>query len=299
MIYLQLKGRLGNQMFIYAFAHTLSKQNNDEPICFIDGTQSRLINYNIENVTEGATYKPSLFRKGMMFLYSLAYDHDFNKSDKKLMSKVDNYIYKHLTKRGIFVRHTHFVEYNRNMCGKEDIYVNGYFQCEKYFDEYQDDILRMYTPKDLSGIDSNAFYQKIKADNESVCVDFRIGDYKTIPLLNVCSINYYIRAMELMKEKLTNPTFYVFSTDIDDVKKSIEESGHSFNVVFEDGKAQDFEKLAMMSACRNFIITNSTYDWWGQYLSKNPQKIVIAPSRWLNSDYTPDIYQDNWIKIDT
>ena len=294
MIYVLLKGRLGNQMFINAFAYTLSRQNNNEPICFVGNTESRLVNYNVENIVEGETYKPSLFRKVFMRLYSLAYD----KLNHQSLVKIDNMIYKHFVKKGILVNHSHYVLYNRQMCKKEDIYVNGYFQCEKYFSKYKDDIIRMYTPKDLSGIESNAFYQKIKADNESVCVDFRIGDYKTIPLLNVCSIDYYIKAMELMKEKLSNPTFYIFSTDIEFVQKSIEESGHDFNIIFEDGKAEDFEKLAMMSACKNFIITNSTYDWWGQYLSKNPNKIVLAPSRWHNADFVSEIYQENWIKIE-
>ena len=49
-----------------------------------------------------------------------------------------------------------------------------------------------------------------------------------------------------------------------------------------------------MYSCKNFIMSNSSFSWWAQYLSKNKNKKVIAPYRWYNNDIRCDIYQDNW-----
>lgn len=49
-----------------------------------------------------------------------------------------------------------------------------------------------------------------------------------------------------------------------------------------------------MSACKNFIISNSSFSWWAQYLSTNNNRIVYAPSRWYTNNRKVDIYQQNW-----
>lgn len=53
-----------------------------------------------------------------------------------------------------------------------------------------------------------------------------------------------------------------------------------------------------MSECKHFIIGNTTFGWWAQYLSNYKEKIVIAPSQWMKVDMPIDIYQDNWTCID-
>ena len=103
-----------------------------------------------------------------------------------------------------------------------------------------------------------------------------------------------------MQKKLKDPTFFVFSDDIDWVKKNMKFPKSTY---FETGDDPVWEKIRLMYSCKHFIISNSTFSWWAQYLSRNKKKIVIAPSRWGNQTYKCkneliDIYQEDWILVD-
>lgn len=100
----------------------------------------------------------------------------------------------------------------------------------------------------------------------------------------------------MMKQKVRNAKFFVFSDDIEWVKENMNFPEDS---VFESGNDPVWEKLRMMYSCKHFIISNSTFSWWAQYLSRNSEKVVIAPNKWRNKGVWQDIYQENWniIKI--
>ena len=97
-----------------------------------------------------------------------------------------------------------------------------------------------------------------------------------------------------MNKKTKNPVYIIFSDDIEWCRENIK---FSENIYYEDGTDPVWEKLRLMYSCKHFIISNSTFSWWAQYLSRNNDKIVIAPARWHNSGYTNDIYDENWLLI--
>ena len=128
--------------------------------------------------------------------------------------------------------------------------------------------------------------------SESVCVAVRLGEYVKHPVHQVCTPEYYKKAIAIVREKKPNCKIFLFS---DDIPMAMNMLGmNSEQVVCEAGTATAAETLFTMAHCKNFIISNSSFNWWAQYLSNSKNKIVIAPSRWYNTDVPCDIYQKDW-----
>ena len=111
----------------------------------------------------------------------------------------------------------------------------------------------------------------------------------------VCDKDYFLKAMDEAKKRISNPTFIFFSDDIEWVRENIHCDVPCY---YESGKDPVWEKLRLMYSCKHFIISNSTFSWWAQYLSRNENKIVIAPDRWSNNlEEHSMLLDDSFIKI--
>ena len=154
----------------------------------------------------------------------------------------------------------------------------------------------MLTPIQEEMIENKELYEIIKNTN-SVCVTIRRGDF----LLNkfrkqfyICTPEYFEKAINKISKMIEKPQFVVFSDDVEWCKKNMK---FPEGTVFESGNDPIWEKIRLMYSCKNFIISNSTFSWWAQYLSKNENKIVIAPKEWNRFEYTDLIYDKKWILI--
>ena len=137
------------------------------------------------------------------------------------------------------------------------------------------------------------------SEKNSVCISVRRGDFfnaENEKTFGVCTIQYYINAVEIMNEKVDAPIYYVFSDDISWCKKNLRFDGE---VEFVPQDMPVYETLRLMYTCKHFIISNSTFGWWGQYLSRNNDKVVISPSRWNNDGFESRLIDKNWILLDT
>lgn len=158
--------------------------------------------------------------------------------------------------------------------------LRGYFQAPKYFENNQDVILPMLTPKIGYGIKYN-----------TTAIHCRRTDYINLSEHHTnLTMDYYKEAMNIIKSK----NYMVFSDDIDWCKKNF--IGEQFYFVDLD----EVNSLALMLACEHQIIANSSFSFFGAYLNRNPSKTVIAPKNWfgpkLNHD-TKDLLPKEWIKI--
>ena len=133
----------------------------------------------------------------------------------------------------------------------------------------------------------------------SLAIHVRRGDYLTpinIEMFgNICTTEYYKKSLEYIKNKFDNPTFFVFSNDIEYAQELLASES---NVVFVDKNkgAMSFFDMFLMSNCKGLILANSSFSAWGAYLNKRA-RCIIAPSKWVNKPPFPHVYADNWIKI--
>lgn len=184
-------------------------------------------------------------------------------------------------------------------------YFVGFFQSYKYFQKYDNVVRKTFSFPNIGESDTKNFevLKKIK-DSESISMHIRRGDYLKFPDLNICNKDYYKRAFKLFESIILkranavkkNIKIFVFSNDIKWCKENLDFI-NDYNVVFvawNKGK-NSYKDMQLMSECQHNIIPNSTFSWWGGYLNKNPDKIVVAPKYWANGIMTTnDLCPKNW-----
>lgn len=177
--------------------------------------------------------------------------------------------------------------------------VKGYFQTYLFADGLRDTLLKCF---EFPVISNKGLQELIDGmmNKNSVSVHVRRGDYLTEKerrLNGICDMQYYIRAIKMIKERVKNPQFYIFSDDIVWCKENfkIKESIYIESEMIEN--YEDWQDMYLMSRCKHNIIANSSFSWWGAWLNENERKIVIAPKRWDNFCNLTNICPPTWWRI--
>jgi len=181
----------------------------------------------------------------------------------------------------------------------KNVTIKGFFQSEKYFVNYKKIVFKLFRFSKIKAKLIQKYLNLINNKN-SVAINIRRGDYLNNPKVRyihgILKEDYYKKSISYFKKRVKNPIFFIFSDDIELVKKTF----FFFNkekFIFIDTKSS-INDLHLMSNCKHFIIANSTFGWWGAWLSKNKHKIICAPKNWLRAKIsTPDIIPDCWVKI--
>lgn len=182
----------------------------------------------------------------------------------------------------------------------EPSYFEGYWQTEKYFKQFEEQIRKDFQLREVLTEGRQKTAELIKTKN-SISVHIRRGDYVTNKSTNqhhgTCSANWYENMMERMTEYVTDPVFFVFSDDPDWSKSNL--PSHWPTMFVEPNQdGCDEQDMALMSLCKNHIIANSSFSWWGAWLCKTENK-VIAPAHWFANESldTSDIIPAQWEKL--
>lgn len=177
----------------------------------------------------------------------------------------------------------------------------GYWQSERYFARVADIVRRTFTfDESMLNGKSRELLSSWNKQN-TVSVHIRRGDYlkgnNATVYGNICTLDYYKRALEYITRQTDDPTFYVFSDDLDYVRQHL--VFPTSNVVYVDwNRRQDsWQDLFLMSRCHHNILANSSFSWWGGWLNAYPDKIVIAPAKWLHNCPAPDVVPSTWIRL--
>ena len=187
--------------------------------------------------------------------------------------------------------------YDDNILNIKDGYLEGFWQSWKYSKDIRDKIKICFRfVNELT--DQNKEYEDMINNTESVAVHIRRGDYLKQKDIygNICTEQYYRKAVETMNGLIKNPKYYFFSNDLEWVKAKF---GKADNYVYIEGNPEKrgYIDMCLMSKCKHQIIANSSFSWWAAFLNDNPNKSVICPDRWVNTKDTPDIYCEDWLLI--
>jgi hypothetical protein len=181
--------------------------------------------------------------------------------------------------------------------------IRGFFQSPKYFHHNSKKIIKML------GFDE--FKQRFNLGFKAIAIHFRFGDMSFLQGNHIIlRMNYYVDALKTLLSKINKDEyrFIVFGEKNDDeiITDYLKIFNKFFDIKFEkfyeiSNEISDWKELIYMSSCEHFIIANSTFSWFGAYLSNNNDKIVICPNQWFginNKDKSlEDLFMDNWIKI--
>ena len=178
------------------------------------------------------------------------------------------------------------------------LYLDGYFQSDKYFKNAEQTVRTALTFKDK-------FVQPVKDSlnniTDTCSIHVRRGDYLKYPDIHVQQPESYWYDAQLKAEAHTNiNTYIVISDDINWCKENKQLfTKTNKRVLFMQGR-NDIDDFIMMSLCNHNIITNSTFSWWAAWLNSNKDKVVIMPKQWFGKNGPTegkDLYVEGWIKI--
>jgi len=294
MIVIHLAGGLGNQLFQYAFGRAAALKRSTDliyDISYFNTPAKNGINrsFNLEYFeTKGR--KMSSFESK----YYLGNGNNF----------LDNIYFK--IKRKFYpvpyITETDF-HYNAEFMDiLDNSFIEGYFQSERYFKHIENIIRQDLIFKEPILSFSEELLKKIN-DTNSVCVFVRRAEFVTNPKINkihgFCKNDYYNKAVERINESVKDPFYFIFSDDVLWCKENCH-YGENQLIVSHEHAGKDFiNYFHLMTMCKYFIISNSTFGWWSAWLGSFKDKIIIAPSRWFNdtSIDTNDLFPDEWILL--
>jgi len=286
MIIINLKGGLGNQFFQYALGRKLALTHSQQLKLDIDG---------LDRANKvGDIYRP-------FALSSFAITTPIAAPDEVRVLKYPYFILSKLARRFRFkiLRQMHVGWEPEALNLNGDIYLDGFWQSYKYFEDIRENLLADFTVRYPS---TNALSIQIQMQGTSaVFVHVRRGDYVSNPKVRatqgVCSVAYYERAIAIISERVSHPVWYLFS---DDPEWAAANLPFPTAPIIVSGKGlTDAEEIMLMSSASHAIIANSTFSWWGAWLIRNPDKTIVAPIPWSEAHpkLTNDILPLSWIPV--
>jgi hypothetical protein len=294
MIIVQLIGGLGNQMFQYAAGKRLSHLL-DVPL---------KLDISWFNKQDLRSYSLGSFNIDEDFATSKQIDC-FNLVKGKILGDFLNRKFRKMPKfipKYISEKQFNFDPKILNL--PDNVYLAGYWQSEKYFLDVADIIRKDFTVR-FPQTGKNLELAKAIQSCEAVSIHVRRGDYisdnHTSKTHGGCSLEYYLLCVDKIKKYINNPAFFVFSDEPEWVHENLK-IPCQMTIIDHNSENQSVEDLRLMIQCKHQIIANSSFSWWGAWLNKYPEKVVLAPRQWFSKETQVDrnindLLPNNWIKL--
>lgn len=289
MEYVVIFNGLGNQMSQYAF-YLSKKKTNPKCGLYIINNPNEHNGYELKRIF-GINYKDSFRDKLCKFIY-----------DKGAISRFHKFIQiMGVEKLYEPLNYDYTPALHQKLHGIKLLW--GGWHSEKNFLNVENEVRQTFVFPVTDDKPYNELLESIRKDIASVSIHVRRGDYVNIRPDNyyqfgeVATNEYYQKAIEYIKQHIEAPHFYVFSNDIEWCKENIKADKITF-VTGNIGK-NSWRDMQLMTECRHHIIANSTFSWWGAWLSKYEKTgITIRPKWFIRNVQTKDIYPERWVKLD-
>ena len=298
-IIVKVAAGLGNQMFMYANALSLSNRFNYK--LFIDNTSGFFQN---KNKTFGREYGLNIFNISANLAENTdKYDNYLSHNYKKMLKFLNKYQKKKsfLTDPKGIGKKTFYEKIDYLLTNK--VYLEGYFESEKYFFDLKSKLIEEFKIKE-NFIDKNNKYINLLTESNSVSIHIRRNRFvepqyfknrgtepkKDMRLQDI--INYINKAVSHFENKIDKHKFFIWSNDFSDLDKIFDKN--KFIFVENNNHIIDFY---LFGFAKHFIVSPSSFHWWGAWLNQNPNKIFIRPSDNLNPSNNKDFWPYSWAII--
>jgi hypothetical protein len=280
----RILGGIGNQLFQVAFYYWLKKKfPHFQAYCDTHYFQS----YGLHNG----------------YLMPRVFQTDVDEASSKILRQVngDEKAFMYRVRRKLGIAQPYFFEetedirftYGAKWINDKNQYLEGYWQCFQYLQEFPEITEAFqFAPFDD---DQNIALEKQMGQQPSLSVHIRRGDYVKHPKYkNICTLDYYQRAIAKVLEMEPNCQIFVFSDDLEWCKEHL--SQYPCQFIDHNRGANSYKDMQLMSLCHHHIIANSSFSWWGAFLSKK-EGITIAPKKWKNNmEGTLQLIPPHWIQ---
>jgi len=299
MIVVKLQGGLGNQMFQYALGRELQRRNGGE--LYLDltllldryprpGMIFRDFDLDIFAIKPRLTPLSEIARRWpmpLLYMYGAAGMVRLNERLGRLRRVTENHPP---------------LPPERVLELRGDLYLDGHWGSPKYFGG-SEAILRQEFQVRQPLLPASAPLAGLMAETDSICLDVRRTDYVTlqsaIEMHGFLGREYYDRGIAEIAPRLGRPHIFVTSDDIEWCEANLRFDYPTTFLSHEHAGYKFGNKLALMSRCRNFLISNSTFAWWAAWLAPAANKLVVCPRSWFRDPKidSSDRIPEGWIRL--
>ena len=281
-----LSGGLGNQMFQYAMGRALSLKNNANLVIDQSIFQFYKRKYKLDyfKLSKGIKTINSLNRISVPRLLIRC------SSLLKLIAII-------IRPFILYEKDSHFDPAAFNHRSDGSFAVVGYWQDERYFSNISSVIRDDFTANANYSIENQLVAAKIMNCENPIAVHVRRlhgvetnskgnpNDVESEKIKRAVGVDYYNQALNIIYDQVKNPIFFIFSDYPLWAENNLNIKGQSF--FLNNSRGPDAEDISLMSLCKHHIIANSSFSWWGAWLSCSPEQIVIAPKNIMNMPNIP------------
>ena len=289
---LRVSNGLGNQLFMYASAFAIAKKLNrnlliDNETAF--EARKNVCTYDLNNFNVTSSIAPDNFKFKNYTGYLL------RKTLKKFdyLKKNKSFLIEQRNKDKI----SYFTENFLNYDLAPNVFIEGHFETEKYFNEYKNDIINEFSFSPNITKITNDLIPQISNSN-SVCICIRQGRYngglqeKNDPSMikkswtfTLEQIRYTLKSVEKLKSKLNNPKFFLWSNDFSNLNKYF--SPNEFIFVNNFDNINYIFDLYLMTLAKHYVVAPTSFNWWGAWLSKK----LFSDFFLNNKDFWPNSWE--------